>query len=138
MALGMEMLLQGMGVDPAAIQNNVNTAVALVRSMNDRIGNVETAMHLMVESYLKPVHENVLLVAATSLRIENAVDQLSKDAAENTHEFVSEFAAQNPNAAAEMVQQLNGGYDGGKDTGNDTATDTGTDTGNDTATSNSN
>jgi hypothetical protein len=37
MPLGMEMLMQGMGIDPTKLQENVNNAVAHVAQINQKI-----------------------------------------------------------------------------------------------------
>lgn len=108
MALGMEMLLQSMNIDPTALQNNVNTAVAHVKQINDGIAAINQRLSL-VEQGLGVVISHTTVTSATTLRIEDAVNKLREDAPDNSRGFAELAAETFPDAATTMQQQIEGG-----------------------------
>jgi len=103
--LGFDMLAEGFGFDPKVLQANVNSAIAHVQNIDARIGNVEKVLLLVHQSNQEiqnVCNENFRV----SLRIEDAIDALNRDAANNTVHFVEDFETANPDAAAQMNAQL--------------------------------
>ncbi len=120
MALGMEMLLQGMGVDPAALQQNVNNAVAHVAKINENIGGIAQRLGI-IEQAVGVILGHTTVTSATTLRIEDAVNKLRSDAPDNSVGFVESVQEFYPNAAQEMQAQIEGTNDARTNTGHDAA-----------------
>ena len=111
--MGLNMLMESMGMDAEKIQNNINQAVQHVAQINERIGVLEkviTDQRLTnIEAALSIVLNNTAATGATTLRIESAVEQLRTSSPEHSAGFVQEATAQFPDAAQQMQRQVEDG-----------------------------
>lgn len=114
MALGMEMLLQGMGIDGTQLQNNINQAVGHVAQINQNISAIMQRLGI-IEQGLGVVLNHTTVTSATTLRIEDAVNKLREDAPDNSTGFAALVAENFPTAAETMQQQIEGGIDARND-----------------------
>lgn len=111
MALGMEMLLQSMNIDPQKLQQNVDTAVQHVAQINQGIGAINQRL-ATIEQGLAVVMNHTTVTSATTLRIEDAVNKLRDDTPDNSTGFAALAAESYPDAAETMQQQVEGGING--------------------------
>lgn len=109
--LGMEMMLQSMGVDPQKLQSNVDTAVAHVAQINQGIAAINQRL-ATIEQGLSVVINHTTVTSATTLRIEDAVLKLREDAPDNSTGFADLVEQNFPEVAATMQEQIEGGLDG--------------------------
>jgi len=123
------MLMESMGVDPTKLQQNVDAALAHVKSIDDRLTRIEQAAAIILNNTGAPITQMV----QSCLRIEDAILQLRTDA-ENTKGFIAEVEKEMPNAAREMQAQLSPpekepSYANGKPADNNADTNAGIPTG---------
>lgn len=105
--LGMDMLLEGMGIDSGKLQANVETAVAHVKTINDRLAVIEQAATVLVNRSGETL-SHVTATRAAALRIEEAIHQLSSGPA-NSSGFIERAGEDYPAAAQEMQLQIESG-----------------------------
>lgn len=117
--LGMDMVLESMGVDPKKLQENVNTAVEHVKLISQRLTTIEQALGVVLT--------NSVATSATTLRIEDAIHKLATNSPDNSVGFSAEAQQQFPDAAETMQRQIEGvTSDGRKEAGTSEETSAGT------------
>jgi septation ring formation regulator EzrA len=107
MPLGMDMLLQSMGVDSAQLQQNINNAVAHVKQINEQIHAIAQRL-TPIETALAVVVNHTTVTSATTMRIEDTLNQMRTDAPDNSTGFAALAAESFPDAAQAMQQQIEG------------------------------
>ena len=116
--MGMNMLMESMGLDATKLQANVESAVQHVAQINERIGKLELVLTnerlTNIESALSIVLNHSVATSATTMRIEDAVHQLATSSPDHSAGFVQEAAAQYPDAAQQMQQQIEEGISDGR------------------------
>lgn len=105
MPLGMEMLMQSMGVDPAQLQGQINQAVEHVKNISQRITVLEQVAVKQAQMTAALLDKSDHVVAGV-LRIEDAIDGMRRDTPDNSAGFVAQAVEQMPDAAQEMNKQL--------------------------------
>lgn len=116
--LGMEMMMQSLGVDPAKLQQNVDTAVAHVKAINDGMNAIGQRL-AVIEQATASILQHAVATGATTLRIEDAVNKLRTDSPDNSTGFAALVNETFPVAAEQMQQQVEGEINAGTEHGTD-------------------
>lgn len=129
MPLGMEMLMQGMGIDPTKLQENVNNAVAHVAQINQNIAAIAQRLGI-IEQAVGVVLNHTTVTSATTLRIEDSVNKLRTETVEHSAGFTEYVDKNFPDSAEVMQRQVEGGINADASTSEPTSYVNGRDTSN--------